>query len=181
MSSEKAILFWSIEDAKIKLDAWRADYNTARPHSGGYSSSTYFSRSAETKRLTGFGVVFCLYQIATIDCSAAGWRWISFTAGPNALRATPGIRATPRPEAAAAAIPKKLPCSSVIRDGTRPRLLNTFSTHASYSSGRRRFVRSGRKAAKSSPRDPALGKRSSRRHRIQHISYHTLLSLADLT
>ena len=27
-------LFWSIEDAKIKLDAWRADYNTARPHSG---------------------------------------------------------------------------------------------------------------------------------------------------
>ena len=27
-------LFWSIEDAKIKLDAWRADYNTTRPHSG---------------------------------------------------------------------------------------------------------------------------------------------------
>ena len=27
-------LFWSIEDAKIKLDAWRADYNSARPHSG---------------------------------------------------------------------------------------------------------------------------------------------------
>jgi putative transposase len=27
-------LFWGIEDAKIKLDAWRADYNTARPHSG---------------------------------------------------------------------------------------------------------------------------------------------------
>ncbi|HET9374064.1 MAG TPA: IS3 family transposase [Chthoniobacterales bacterium] len=27
-------LFWSIEDAEIKLDAWRADYNTARPHSG---------------------------------------------------------------------------------------------------------------------------------------------------
>jgi putative transposase len=27
-------LLWSIEDAKIKLDAWRADYNTARPHSG---------------------------------------------------------------------------------------------------------------------------------------------------
>ena|SRR6266403_5143664 len=27
-------LFWSIEDAKIKLDAWRADYNTARPLSG---------------------------------------------------------------------------------------------------------------------------------------------------
>jgi putative transposase len=27
-------LFWSIEDAKIMLDAWRADYNTARPHTG---------------------------------------------------------------------------------------------------------------------------------------------------
>ena len=27
-------LFWSIQDAKIKLDAWRADYNTMRPHSG---------------------------------------------------------------------------------------------------------------------------------------------------
>jgi putative transposase len=27
-------LFWSVEDAKIKLDAWRADYNTTRPHSG---------------------------------------------------------------------------------------------------------------------------------------------------
>jgi putative transposase len=25
-------LFCSIEDAKIKLDAWRADYNTTRPH-----------------------------------------------------------------------------------------------------------------------------------------------------
>jgi hypothetical protein len=113
--------------------SWPADYNTARPHSGGYSSSTYFSRSAETKRLTVSGVVFCLYQMATIDCSRAGWRWINFTAGPNALRATLGIRATPRPEATAAAIPEKLSCSSAIRDGMRPRLLKSFSTHASYS------------------------------------------------
>ena len=28
------VTLWSIEDAKIKLDAWRADYNTTRPHSG---------------------------------------------------------------------------------------------------------------------------------------------------
>ena len=27
-------LFWSIEDVKIKLDAWRSDYNITRQHSG---------------------------------------------------------------------------------------------------------------------------------------------------
>jgi putative transposase len=40
-------LFWSIEDAKIKLDAWRADYNTARPHSGlGNLAPAAFSAAA---------------------------------------------------------------------------------------------------------------------------------------
>src|ERR1700752_3540238 len=37
-------LFWSIQDAKTKLDAWQADYNTARPHSGlGNLAPTAFS------------------------------------------------------------------------------------------------------------------------------------------
>src|SRR6516162_1228414 len=40
-------LFWSIEDAKIKLDAWRADYNTTRPHSGlGNLAPAAFPRAA---------------------------------------------------------------------------------------------------------------------------------------
>jgi putative transposase len=40
-------LFCSIEDAKIKLDAWRVDYNTTRPHSGlGNLAPAAFSRAA---------------------------------------------------------------------------------------------------------------------------------------
>jgi putative transposase len=40
-------LFCSIEDAKIKLDAWRVDYNTTRPHSGlGNLAPAAFSTAA---------------------------------------------------------------------------------------------------------------------------------------
>ena len=42
--------FWSIEDAKQKIEAWRYDYNHRRPHSslGHLTPSEYASRGQET-------------------------------------------------------------------------------------------------------------------------------------
>lgn len=53
-------LFWSVEDAREKLEAWRQDYNQNRPHSAlaGLPPAAYAQALCETKNKVTQGVLF---------------------------------------------------------------------------------------------------------------------------